>query len=209
MFLIFFGERVHGAAVDAGEHACPVCHRTTHFGHIIETNYFCVFGLRLLPLEKVANYYECDDCGCPFDDSFTIPSQVPLIRLVLAYVLVGYEMTSHADVAGEICHKISGFELDPEALQNDVLEIAGGRQQIDQQLQQAAQNVNALGARQVVQAAFLMTYVCCEIQYEDRLRINRIGTALGVSLQFVQSAIESVREHHYYGVHRVLPSRQT
>ena len=181
----------------------------THFNHIVETNYFCVFGLKLLPLEKVANYYQCDECGCPFDYTFTVPTQVPLIRLVLAYVLVGYDMASHTQVAGEICRKISGFELDTEALRNDINGFASGRQQIDRELQHAAMNVNAFGAMQVVQAAFLLTYVCCEIQYEDRLRINRIGTALGVSLQLVQSAIESIREHHYFGVHRVLPSRQT
>lgn len=207
MFFIFFGEKVHGASVDAGRHACPVCHRVTHFNRIVETNYFCVFGIRLLPLEKVANYYQCDECGCPFDDTFTVPAQVPLITVVLAYILVGFDMTSHAQVATEICRKISGFDPDLRALDRDIREFTSGRGQIDDLLRQAAQTVNALGAMQVVQAAFLVTYVCCEIQHEDRLRINRIGTALGVSLQFVQSAIENVREHHYFGVHRLVPSR--
>ena len=207
MFFILFGERVHGASVDAGQHACPVCHRVTDFHRIVETNYFCVFGLRLLPLEKVANYYQCDECGCPFDDTFSVPTQVPLITLVLAYILVGYDMTSHTQVAAEICRKISGFDLDPEALDRDIREFVSGRRQIDDLLQHAATSINAIGAMQVVQAAFLVTYVCCEIQHEDRLRINRIGTALGVSLQLVQAAIENVREHRYFGVHRLVASR--
>jgi hypothetical protein len=52
-----------------------------------------------------------------------------------------------------------------------------------------------------------MTYVCCEIQYEDRLRVNLIGNALGVSLEFVEYAVQKVRQNSYYGVRRLVPMK--
>lgn len=209
MFLFLFGERVHSASLDAGEHACPVCEKSTHFTRVIETNYFCAFGLRLLPIDKVANYWQCDECGNPFDAAIRVPAQVPVIKQVLAYVLAGYGMTDHKEVAREICRKITGFDLNEAELNDAIREIASGKRDIDEVLKAEAMSVNALGALQVVQAAFLMTYVSCEIQYPDRLRVNRIGTALGVSLEFVQSAIETVREQKYFGVHRLLPTSLT
>lgn len=209
MLLFLFGERVHSASLDAGEHVCPVCARRTRFTRVVETNYFCVFGLRLVPIDKVANYYQCGQCGNPFDADFDLPAQVPLIKSVLAYVLVGYGMTDHREVAQEICRKISGFDLTDEELTDAIRVIASGKSDIDVLLKRDAMTINTLGALQVVQAAFLMTYVSCEIQYEDRLRVNRIGTALGISLELVQRAIESVRDQKYFGVHRLLPTRLT
>ena len=140
-------------------------------------------------------------------EKIDVPAQVPLIKQVLAYILAGYGMTEHKEVAREISRKISGFELTDRELIDAIRSVSGGKHDIFELLRGRAMTINAHGARQVVQAAFLMTHVCCEIQYEDRLRINLIGNALGTSLAFVQSAIESVREQKYFGVHRLLPTR--
>lgn len=206
MFLIVFGERVHGASLDAGEKACPVCHRRTRFAHVVETNYFCVFGLRLLPIQKVANYYQCSECGNPFDEHIDVPTQIPLIGYVLAYLMAGYGVSEHKEVAREVCRKISGFDLTDRELIEAMRNIDAAKQNVFELLRRRAMSINAHGALHVVQAAFLMTHVCCEMQHADRVRINLIGNALGVSLEFVKAAIESVREQKYFGVHRLLPS---
>lgn len=209
MLLFLFGERVHGASLDAGQHTCPVCRKLTHFTRIIETSYFCIFGLRLLPIEKVADYYQCDECGNPFNENIDLPTQVPLINAVLAYIMVGYNMTEHRDVAHEICQKVSGFDLNDNDLTDAIRAVASGNQDVLDLLRRSAMTINMQGVLQVVQAAFVMTHASCEIQHADRLRINLIGNALGVSLEFVQSSIESVREQKYFGVHRLLPSNLT
>ena len=49
-----------------------------------------------------------------------------------------------------------------------------------------------------------MTYVCCEMQHEDRVRINLIGDALGTSTEFVEAVMNHVRSQSYYGVRRCL-----
>ena len=63
--------------------------------------------------------------------------------------------------------------------------------------------MNAVGKQAVIEAAFLTTYACCDLQYEDRLRINLVGNALGVGLDFVEYAIDNVRKQSYLGVKRL------
>lgn len=206
MFFLF-GERVHGAVLDAGERQCGVCNRRTHFSRVIETNYFCVFGLRLLPIEKVADYVACDDCGNSFAGGTDQPSQLPVLKRVLAYLLLGYGMQAHRNVAGEICEKVSGFDYGEEELAAAIRELDAGGEDIFDLLKRRSMSINAKGAQQIIQAAFLMTHVCCEIQFEDRVRINLMGNALGVSLAFVEAAIQAVRDQRYYGVRRLLAAR--
>ena len=74
----------------------------------------------------------------------------------------------------------------------DVLKLIGA----------AASTMNARAKFQVIEAAFLSTHVCCEMQHEDRLRINIIGNTLGVSITFVETAIQNVRANNYYKVRR-------
>ena len=63
--------------------------------------------------------------------------------------------------------------------------------------------MNAVGKQAVIEAAFLTTYACCDLQYEDRLRINLVGNALGVGLDFVEYAIDNVRKQSYLGIKRL------
>jgi len=74
---------------------------------------------------------------------------------------------------------------------------------LEQELSELAATTNDLGKYIIIQAAFLMTHMCCEPQREDRIRINLMGTALGVGLEFVHGAIEDVRSQHYYGLRRL------
>jgi hypothetical protein len=86
-------------------------------------------------------------------------------------------------------------------------QLETGDSQYLEYLRQASSRINSQGKVQIIEAAFLMTYVCCEIQYEDRLRVNLIGNALGVSLEFVEYAVQKVRQNSYYGVRRLVPMK--
>ena len=72
-----------------------------------------------------------------------------------------------------------------------------------ERVSQFASSMNAIGKQTVVEAAFLTTYVCCDLQFEDRLRINLIGNALGVGLEFVDYSISQIRKQGCYGVRRL------
>lgn len=205
--LFLFGERVHGTAMEAGERQCGVCARRTSFSRIIETNYFCVFGLRILPIERVADYLSCNECGSAFETDTEEPSHIALVKRVVTYIMLGYGMQDHREIAREICEKVTGFDFPDDQLREMMRDVDAGREDVFETLKRRASTVNAVGKRQIVEAAFLMTHACCEIQHEDRLRINLIGNVLGVSLQFVEACIEDVRSKRYLGIRRLLSTR--
>jgi hypothetical protein len=78
-----------------------------------------------------------------------------------------------------------------------------------EQLRRAAFHINLLGKQQIIEAAFLATHACCEIQFEDKTRINLMGNALGVSIEFVNQIVKSVRANDCYGIRRPLPTAPT
>ncbi|MEX0941987.1 MAG: hypothetical protein WD002_05515 [Pseudomonadales bacterium] len=205
--LFVFGEKVHGAEVDAGQRDCGVCGRTTSFRRVIETNYFCIFGLRLLPIERVADYLECSQCGNAFTDASDIPAHLPIVQRGITYLLLGYGMHEHRDVAQDIGKKVTGFEFTAEELTGLIRSMDAGDEEFFESLRRSAATMNIRGKEQVIAAAFLMTHASCEIQYEDRLRINLMGNALGLSLAFVGECIEHVRRKGYFGVRRILQTQ--
>ena len=175
---------------------------------MVETNYFCLFGIRLLPIEKIANYLRCDQCNNSFtEEPADVPSQVALVKRVLIYNQVGYGMQDYRDIVRDICIKVTGFEFHDDEILKELAAVETGDEDMVQILSSSASGLNLQGKQQIIEAAFLITHACCEIQYEDRLRINLVGNALGVSIEFVSSVIDRVRAHGCYGIRRILPTQ--
>lgn len=106
-------------------------------------------------------------------------------------------------MADEICTKLTGFDFPESEVQALSQEIASGRLNVAELVRRHASSLNAIGKQQVVEGAFLTTYACCDIEYEDRLRINQIGSALDVGLEFVTYAIDEARKQQNYGTRRL------
>ena len=209
--IFLFGERIKRESNPLGERGCPVCRGDKHFSHVSESNYFHAFGLRLLMLEKIADYQQCDFCENAFPmssgDVPEMPSQVDLIRLVVSYVFVGYGLQDHLDLASDVASKVSGFNVQSDEFRPHIRNIAAANTDLFAQIKQDAKHLNLRGKQQVIEAAFLTTHACCEIQYEDRLRINMIANAMDTSIAFVNGTIEQVRRQACYGVQRILPTQ--
>jgi len=214
---ILFGEKIHSESCTVGLLPCGVCGQERPFDKIVETSYFCIFGLRLLPIEKLANYSQCNHCNNAFDTdasdagSFNtkndLPTHIVPLKRILSYLQVGYGMQTHRDLAQDICLKVCSFEYSDDEFSRDVLLASQGKSDIYDYLKIAASRLNMRGKQEIIEAAFLITHACCEIQYEDRLRINLMGNALGVSLEFVSSIIDHVHAQGCYGVRRILPTK--
>ena len=206
--IFLFGERIHGVSEAVGIKHCGVCGKKQPFSRVIETNYFCLFGIRLLPIEKGANYLRCDQCNNAFaHDRTQEPTQVAVVKHVLAYNLLGYGIYDRRDILQDICIKVTGFEFHEDEICKHRQEIQAGRLDLSETLRSSAPGLNLQGKQQIIEAAFLIAHACCEIQYEDRLRINLIGNALGVSIEFVGSVIEAVHAQGCYGVRRMLATQ--
>ena len=209
MFLLV-GERVYSQAQDIGSFECALCGKAEPFCHITETNYFCLFGIRLLKVDQYANYYRCERCGNSYlSDSPCLPSQVESVQNVIAYILLGYGKYEAIDLAKDIAVKVSNFAMEDDTLKKLTRQYATADDDFLEQLRRAAFHINLLGKQQIIEAAFLATHACCGIQFEDKTRINLMGNALGVSIEFVNQIVKSVRANDCYGIRRLLPTAPT
>ncbi|MDA0789790.1 MAG: hypothetical protein O2780_10085 [Proteobacteria bacterium] len=205
MFFLF-GERVRRRMTAAGNRECAVCRDEREFVHALETSYFTVFGFPVAPLESVADYVLCQGCETAFPDMASAePSHVTAVRLVSAYIMTGYGMRHQIRIIQDIAARVSGFPFPSSDIERTIIDLEGD--DIMKRLSGLAVYMNESAKLKIIEAAFLATHVCCEIQYEDRLRVNLMGNALGVSLQFVEYAVSEVRRQRYYGVPRLLPTQ--
>ena len=163
-----------------------------------------MFSIPVLPIEQVAKYWRCENCFNSYrPGELGEPSQSFVVKLLIIYILKGYNQHHHRAVAAEICLKLTGFDLLEDEYQRLLQELSSGSIDIVKRVSRYASYINGVGKQQIIEAAFLTTYCCCDMQYEDRLRVNLIGNALGTSLEFVEYAIGQTRKQNYYGVHHV------
>ena len=203
MFLLM-GERVRAKSDTVGCHTCPVCKSGQKFTDQVETLWFTLFGLPVLPLEQCAHYWRCEQCHTAFKPrELRQPSAVPILKDVVVYLLLGYDQQVQTQLAGEICARVTGFEFPETEVRALGREIASGRLGVAEVVRRHASSLNAAGKQQVIEGAFLTTYACCDIRHEDRVRINQIGSALDVGLEFVTWAIEQARRQRNYGIRRL------
>ena len=207
--LFLFGEKLRTKSDPVGHKNCALCGRDQPFTEQLETLWFTFFSIPVLPIERFAHYWQCEKCYSSYrPHELDLPSQVPVIKFVVAYILVGYNQHQHQKLAAEICLKLTGFEFIETEYRRTVQQLNAGTLDIVEHVSGLAAAINGTGKQQIVEAAFLTTYACCDMQYEDRLRVNLMGNALGVGLEFVDYCVQQIRKNSYYGVRRLVGSEQ-
>jgi len=122
------------------------------------------------------------------------------------YMLVGYGMHEHRELVAELSRKITGFGCEEAEVERLIRAFDGGTIDMEARVAAARPRLNARGCQETVMAAYLMAYASCELEYEDRVRVNRIGTALGVPLTAIDALIAEMRARSYFGIRRFLPT---
>ncbi|MFT7221172.1 MAG: hypothetical protein ACI8Z1_002794 [Candidatus Azotimanducaceae bacterium] len=202
--IFLFGERTRAASRPVGDHSCVNCGSFQIFAEHTESNWFSVFGIPLLNIGDTARFWRCEHCLVSYvPNQLDVPSAVPLLKKLVLYILLGYEQHDQVQLASEISLKLTNTRFDEDEIRLVIKEIKSGGVDMVAEARAACTSINASGKQQIIEAAFLATHACCELQYEDRLRINLIGNALEVGLEFVEYAIAASRRQNHYGIRRL------
>lgn len=205
LMIFLFGERISIKLLDQGHFYCPVCGDTQQYQRLSEVNYFTIFLLPIAPLSRLADYYQCGLCRSSFDpDDPSAPAYLAGIRRVLVYIMMGYNMVDRKDTTRALWQQLTGKTMDDSEIAKEMKVINESGEDIFNFMKSQAFHLNLQGKEKIIEAAFLMTYACCEIEHEDRLRVNLIGSALGVPLEFVEAIVNRIRASNYYGIKRNL-----
>jgi hypothetical protein len=204
MFFLF-GEQVSIKSLGEGQFDCPVCSRKGQYSRLAEINYFTLFMIPLAPLSRLADYCQCSACGSSFNpDDYSEPAYLGGVRRTLVYIMMGYNMAEHKDTVRTLWQQLTSSEIDDSEIVLEMERINKSKEDIFSFMKAQAYHLNFPGKEKILEAAFLMTYACCEIEHQDRLRINLIGSALDVPLEFVEAIVNRIRASNYYGIKRFL-----
>ena len=202
------GEKVRANAEAIGDKDCPVCQRSQTFIRVEETVWFTLFMIPIAPMEKQASYDQCGSCQYAFaQGDYREPAHLDLLREVLVYMLCGYGMHQHRDLAQSLCRKLTGFDFPDDAVSTLMRQFEGPGVDMPARLESRRASLNLRCKEDLVRAAFLVAYASCELEYEDRLRINLMGTALGFGLETTDAVIAELRRDGYLGIRRYLPTQ--
>lgn len=198
--LILFGEKIITSTENLGEFDCPICSTQKEIIHIVEKSYFTVFFLRILPLDTVADYRQCSGCGHAFDSSnMEEPQYFSSVRAVLAYLLAGFGVYHGIDASKRIFNVVTNKDACSAEIQRQMRNFEQG-QDLFEQLKQDAKTLSWFDKSLIVEAAFLLVYAARPIEYEERLRVNLIGNALGVGIEGVNAIIKNLQSQQYKGI---------
>ena len=152
--LFLFGERIRSRATPVGGKYCPVCHGEHEFTEQQESLWFCLFAIPVLPIEQTASYWRCENCLLSYrPNELDQPSSVGVVQRIALYLLMGYNQHTQLSLAGEICLKLTGFELTEDTQAELVREINTGRTDMVDYVRSHAASMNSVGKQQVIEAA--------------------------------------------------------
>lgn len=201
--LFLLGEKTIPSTENLGEFCCPICDTNKNLIRIVEKNYFTLFFIRILPLGTLADYNQCEGCGHTYSglDAST-PLYFEPVQSVLAYLLAGYGLSHGVGVSQKIFKAITGKEVSAAKIQSHINSINKGYD-LAEQLKSNVDKLSWLDKSLIIEAAYLLVYAARPIEYEERLQINLIGNALGVSLETVNAIVKNLSAMQYRGVQAI------
>lgn len=187
--LFLFGSQTIRKVTDEQPFSCPVCQSQQTSYHMLEKNYFTLFFIRLLPLDIVADYLECTQCQHSFNpENLDMPAYILGVQQVLAYLMLGYGVKRSKQMGTDICKAKTDHDWDDDEMYKQLSCLDDGHN-LFTSLNELSFHLNDLGKIRIVESACLMANSLSELEYEDRLRLNLISSALGVSHEFVKDVL--------------------
>ena len=197
---ILLGERAVASTENLGPFQCPICQTQKELHRVTHKNYFTVLFIRILPLGIIADYNQCSGCGHTYNQALTTePLFFSPTRSVLAYLLSGFGLERTMDIGAKVFKAVTGTEATTAEIQAQITRINQG-EDLFEQLKKSSPTLSWLDKSLIVEAAFLLIFASQTIEYEERLRINLIGNALGISIEEIKLIIDNLQAQQYKGI---------
>lgn len=200
---VLMGETEKTSPVQHGLFNCPICQSQQHYSHHHSTAYFTIFGISVAQLNTLSDYLSCDECSSCFSpqildnpQAFSDATDHRLFLRVLCYLLSGYGDTVQSrNRLLDIYRVVTSQIKTPSDVTQELTIIESGHSPTLPFLTQHSHLVSAAKKHQLVIAAYQFANGSCLMEHHDRVRINTIGSSLGLSLPEIEYLIVSNSNH--------------
>lgn len=194
---ILMGETEKKSPVKRGLFDCPICQSQQDYSHYNANAYFTIFGLSVAKLNSISDYLSCDGCSSCFSpqllenaQAFNQATDQTIFIRALCYLLSGYGDTMQArSRLLDIYRVATGQTITQDDITHELATIESGDSPTLPFLTQYSHLVSETKKQQLVVAAFQFADGSCMMEHHDRVRINTIGSSLGLSLPEIEYLI--------------------
>ena len=194
---ILMGETEKVSPLQQGQFDCPVCGGSQSYSIHQSTAYFTIFGISVARMSTLSHYLTCDCCTSCFSPQILEQpaqhaqaiNQSALFR-VLCYLLSGYGDTvqSRQRLLG-IYKSRSQQDKSLNDIDNELDLITSGNAPTLPYLNDIMYLLSPVKKQQLVIAAYEFSNGSCMMEHHDRVRVNTIGSSLGLSLPEIEYLI--------------------
>jgi len=194
---ILMGESEKALPLQHGQFDCPTCAVKQAYSLHECAMYFTIFGLSVARLNTVSHYLSCDLCGsCYSPEILEQPQQhlqaidLQVLFRILCYLLCGYGDTvqSRQRVLNSY-NSMAVKDYCMKDIDNELTIINAGSSPTLPYLQQNTHLLSPIKKQQLVMAAYNFANESCMMEHRDRVRINTIGSSMGLSLPEIEYLI--------------------
>jgi len=191
------GETEKASPLQHGQFNCPICANEQAYSLHDCAMFFTVFGISVARLNTVSHYLSCDQCGSCFPPQILEHPQQHLHAIdqqalfrVLCYLLSGYGDTVQSRQRLLNSYKsIAAKELCQKDIDSELAIINAGSAPTLPYLQNITHLLSPFKKQQLVMAAYNFANESCMMEHQDRVRINTIGSSIGLSLPEIEYLI--------------------
>lgn len=199
---ILMGEKEKLLPVVRGTFDCKFCQSEQHYSHHQSMAYFTLFGIPIAKLNLLSNYLSCDECSaCYSADILTDPQGTypaidhQLLFRILCYLLSGYGDTIQSrQRVISIYRMVTGQIKEQQDIDQEIAIIDSGNSPTLPLLVKHDHQLSPAKKQQLVVAAYQFAAGSCLMEHHDRVRINTIGSSLGLSLPEIEYLIVNNQE---------------
>ncbi len=194
---ILMGEAEKISPLKTGTFFCPICENDNAYTHHHSISYFTLFGIKVAKLDILSDYLSCNECvNCFSPQIISSPQQYnksinqQVMLRVLCYLLSGYGDTIQSrERLLTIFKTMNDQEITFSDIDKELVVLTSSNTEILPFLNSKNLLLSSLKKQQLVIAAYKFTEGSCVMEHHDRVRVNTIGSSLGLSLPEIEYLI--------------------
>ncbi len=203
--MIIFGTKGVTTTPSTGEFHCPTCNSLQSYGLKRVRNFFTLYFIPLIPLNKLGEYIECKKCrdaynlsvlDMPVENSVDMEAEYNSgIKKAMIHVLLADGVIDDAEVktAQDIYNKVTGNNLDATKLREEIDSIQKNNEKLSD-LSKLQGCLNDEGKELVIQASYFVAMADGDLHREELALIVKIGKKLGMTDAHINGVLSSLAE---------------
>lgn len=199
--MIIFGWRSVTSTAGKGDFFCPTCGNTAYELKRVR-NFFTLYFIPLIPLNKLGEYVECGQCKNTYNEQilqwdpegdaqkFEAEFHIAVKRVMMKICLAdGVVEQSEVDAIANIFETMTGKDIDPGDIAAEIETMKGDNQPIEEYVAGLRGSLNETGKERVLASAVHIAIADGHFDDDERAQIKQLGAALDMSNAHVNGII--------------------